>query len=333
MTATSIEWTDKTWNPVRGCARVSPGCERCYAERVAHRFSGAGLPYEGLTVLGKHGPRWAGSARFVPEMLDAPLRWRKPQRVFVNSMSDLFHADITNEQIAAVFGVMAACPQHTFQILTKRPERMQGWFEWSARAVLARSTENTLCLHYAQRDCSHTGLLDAQSILMREWPLRNVWLGVSCEDQARADERIPLLLQTPAALRFVSAEPLLGPIRFDGWLDDEPSPASLLDWVIVGGESGPGARPCEVQWIRNIVHQCAAEGTVCFVKQLGLHAATSEVPTGGLYSKLRLRDRKGGDMAEFPIDLQVREFPEVNLANMVANEVDSGWHEQDDEES
>ncbi|HEX2677999.1 MAG TPA: DUF5131 family protein, partial [Polyangiales bacterium] len=130
MGETAIEWTDTVWNPVRGCARVSPGCESCYAERQAHRFSNPGGPYEGLTVLGKHGPRWSGRARFVPETLDAPLRWRKPRRIFVNSMSDLFHHDITNEQIAAVFGVMAACPQHTFQVLTKRAERLPEWFRW-----------------------------------------------------------------------------------------------------------------------------------------------------------------------------------------------------------
>lgn len=126
---TEIEWTDATWNPVRGCSRVSPGCDNCYAMHVAHRFSGPGMPYEGLTVLRKGKTDWAGIARFVPDHLSDPLRWTKPRHVFVNSVSDLFHHTVSNEQIAAVFGVMAASPRHTFQVLTKRPERMVEWFE------------------------------------------------------------------------------------------------------------------------------------------------------------------------------------------------------------
>lgn len=274
--STSIEWTDKTWNPVRGCARVSPGCENCYAERMAHRFSGKGQPYEGLTVLGKHGPRWAGAARFVPDMLGEPLRWRKPQRVFVNSMSDLFHEDVTNEQIADIFQVMAKCRQHTFQILTKRPKRMVEWFGWMGK----EATE--------------------------EWPLPNVWLGVSCESQKYADERIPLLLQTPATVRFISAEPLLGPVRLDGFLRGKESHSPFLDWVIVGGESGNGARICDIEWIRAIARQCSAAGVACFVKQLGSAAGIAAL---GAYVRRPMNDRKGGDINEFPADMRVREFP------------------------
>jgi protein gp37 len=338
----SIEWTDSTWNVVRGCARVSPGCEHCYAERQAHRFSGAGGPYEGLTVLGKHGPRWSGAARFVPEMLDAPLRWRKPRRIFVNSMSDLFHADITNEQIAAVFGVMAACPQHTFQILTKRPERMRDWFRWVEEwtpdpcgppPAVACGIAAT---NYGA-DADFMGLTSA-------WPLPNVWLGVSCEDQQRAEERIPLLLDCPAVVRFVSAEPLLGPLNLRPWLGlecthedayletdtnavicDACDEAALLDWVIAGGESGPGARVCDVGWLRSIVAQCKGAGTACFVKQLG---ATIHVPDNELLgdvesgwspyarscvsddSLVRLTSKKGGDPTEWPLDLRVRQMPE-----------------------
>ncbi|HEX2677839.1 MAG TPA: DUF5131 family protein, partial [Polyangiales bacterium] len=240
MAESSIEWTDATWNPVRGCARVSPGCENCYAERVAARFGAPGQPYEGLVsyksrVSGLRytnpkaagswtAPRWNGNARFVPEMLDAPLRWKKPRRIFVNSMSDLFHDDITNEQIAAVFGVMAACPQHTFQVLTKRPARMKAWFD-KVREIGATVAAKLPRVQTSDPQ-RYTKLFiadQAEGILQRAlwgcelevtppfaWPLPNVWLGVSAEDQQRADERIPLLLQTPAAVRFVSAEPLLG---------------------------------------------------------------------------------------------------------------------------
>ena len=277
---TTIEWTERTWNPARGCSRVSPGCDHCYAMRQAHRFSGPGQPYEGLTTIRRGRVDWTGRARFVPEQLQQPLRVRRPTAFFVNSMSDLFHESLTNEQVAAVFGVMAATPQHTYQILTKRPKRMREWFGW----------------------------LDGRR------PLPNVWLGVSCDDQARADERIPHLLSTPAAVRFVSAEPLLGPIALRAWMprhavtetDDcapwcsacgPTGPLPRIDWVIVGGESGPGARPCDVDWIRSIVRQCREAGTACFVKQLG--------------SRLGLRDPKGGDPSEWPEDLRVRETPEA----------------------
>jgi len=339
-TTTPIEWTDRTWNPVRGCARVSPGCEHCYAERVAHRFGGKGQPYEGLTVLGKHGPRWAGRARFVPEMLGEPLRWRKPQRVFVNSMSDLFHEDIADEEIAAVFGVMAACPLHTFQVLTKRPARMAEWFEWvgdDPHMQLAGQADQVMNSLLAGRLYKHFD--DEMGETDLPWPLPNVWLGVSCEDQQRADERIPLLLQCPAAVRFVSAEPLLGTIDFlrvqwpgrhkvdvlrgGGWFDGpftlrQPgdsfvnhSDMATINWVIVGGESGPGVRPCHVDWIRDIVGQCKVAGVSCFVKQFG-SALYRSPPTyldlDGL-ARGALRDRKGGDPREWPSDLRVREFP------------------------
>lgn len=312
---TSIEWTDVTWNPVRGCSLVSAGCTNCYAMKVAHRFSGPGKPYEGLTELGPNGPRWSRKIRLVPEALDEPLAWREPRRVFVNSMSDLFHEDIPEEFIAAVFGVMAARPKHTFQVLTKRPERM--------RDVVSRLTVEMV------RECT----LRATGVMLAggwSWPRPNIWLGVSAENQETANERIPLLLQTPAAVRFVSAEPLLGPIDFrreansrrlwlrgpmaalGGSLRDDWLPP--LDWVIVGGESGPGARPCEVAWIASIVEQCRSAGVACFVKQLGAHVIDRNdagTPQGwqGDPVHIRLRDRKGGDPAEWPEALRVREFP------------------------
>lgn len=276
---TSIQWTDKTWNPVRGCSVVSPGCRSCYAMKQAHRFSGPGQPYEGLTKLsGRSGPQWTGQIRLVEDALLEPLRWRKPARVFVNSMSDLFHEGVPDRFLQDVFQVMSATPQHTYQVLTKRPERMRHW--------IARTFTGEVC--------------------------QNVWLGVSVEDQQRADERIPLLLQTPAAVRFVSAEPLLGPLDlapfFDGVLTDFSKRDYPLHWVIVGGESGPGARPCDVDWVRSIVHQCRASGVPVFVKQLGAKPAgwwsNSLGPRIGV-----LRNRKGGDPAEWPADLRVREWP------------------------
>jgi protein gp37 len=261
------------WNCVRGCAKVSAGCKRCYAERTAARFRGPGMPYEGLVDERGH---WTGRARFVPEKLGDPLRWRKPRRVFVDSMSDLFHSDITDEQIAAVFGVMAACPQHTFQVLTKRPERMLQWFRWidseTARQLDPTAVYTPWCT--VQQYGHLIGKVPGRTA---PWPLPNVWLGVSVEDQPTADERIPLLLQCPAAVRFVSYEPALGPVDFWGHFSvsdkhGEPSgPRCNVDgspaiaWIVCGGESG--ARTCEVEWIRSVVEQCRESGVACFVKQ------------------------------------------------------------------
>ena len=261
---TTIEWTDRTWNPTRGCARVSSGCEHCYAERIARRFDRPGGSYEGLTTSNG---RWNGQIRLVPEKLEEPLRWRKPSRVFVDSMSDLFHESVPDYYIEMVFHVMGLAHQHQFQVLTKRPERM--------RALL--------------QSCE---LQDAICGAEVPWPLRNVWLGVSAEDQTTADERVPLLRETPAAIRFLSCEPLLGPIDL--------SHAQGIDWVIIGGESGPGARPCATEWIYSIVKQCWWEaGTACFVKQLGQRWARTH----------GARSRKGADPTEWPESLRVRWFP------------------------
>lgn len=342
MGATTIAWTGAVWNPVRGCALVSAGCEHCYAMRFAGRFSGDGQPYEGLTQPTKKGHVWTGEARFVQEILSAPLRWKTPRRVFVNSMSDLFHKDITNGEIAAVFAVMAAAPQHTFQVLTKRPERMREWFEWVRSAGQALrdavgieppsgSAEPSACALAAP-----TGAIDVRSLLPQFgrtcWPLPNVWLGVSAEDQESAGKRIPYLLKTPAAVRFVSAEPLLGPLDLrtiwgfgeftkpltgehvrvnqnSGFSTSTMGPG--LDWVIVGGESGPNARPCDVQWVRAIVQQCKHSGVPAFVKQLGARPYESPRTDGSTGCDLPLHDRKGADMSEWPEDLRVREFPET----------------------
>lgn len=309
-TNTSIEWTDATWSPVTGCTKVSAGCKHCYAEGVAERF---------------WGERKFTDVRCHPERLEAPLHWRKPRRVFVNSMSDLFHEDVQAEFIGRVFAVMALCPQHTFQILTKRPQRMADLFAdgivgpvrgWAEQIAWERT-----------RDAGSN--LPANQFRL-SWPLPNVWLGVSAEDQATADERIPLLLETPAAVRFLSCEPLLGPVdmriaAFNG--ADSIERMEGLHWAIVGGESGPRARPCDVGWIGSIVEQCKAAGVPCFVKQTGSRpiarnrwdmteeqfenadASEDGWDEGCGPVRLILRSPKGSDPSEWPEHLRVREFP------------------------
>jgi protein gp37 len=324
MSDTSIQWTDKTWNPVRGCSLVSPGCRSCYAMKQAHRFNGPGLPYEGLTKIVNGKPVWTGEARPVPEKLTEPLSWRKPQRVFVNSMSDLFHKDVPDEFIDRVFAVMKATPRHTYQILTKRPERMLAYMDPNTRGshlkvsmacdsspeLMRATVEAAKLAAYATDD--PLGYRDRGDFAC-VWPLPNVWLGVSVEDQARADERIPLLLQTPAAVRFLSCEPLLEPVNLEAnrmgirpWHDE---PWVGVDWVIVGGESGPGSRPFQVEWGKSIVDQCQAAGVPVFVKQLGSRPVTDLGVKDGSVAFWPQKDRKGGDPSEWPDGLNVRQFP------------------------
>lgn len=345
MTTTSIEWTEKTWNPVRGCSVVSPGCVNCYAMKQAHRFSSEGQPYHGLTKLTKAGPQWTGVVRTVEDVLLAPLSWRKSGRVFVNSMSDLFHEDVPDDFIDRVFAVMALAYQHTFQVLTKRPERMRAYVDLAC----GRIADTIIQFRRERGDTSVVVPLPHLEPGVEWWPLPNVWLGVSAENQETADARIPLLLQTPAAVRWVSAEPLLGPVDLtdvvvrregehhinalsmddDNPADDAEYGGACLDWVIVGGESGPKARPCDVAWIRSIVLQCKAAEVPVFVKQLGAVPVMSEAewraasttamlnhrndklaPAGSGFVPL-LVSSKGGDPAEWPEDLRVREWPEV----------------------
>jgi protein gp37 len=214
----TIEWTDATWNPVRGCTKISPGCAHCYAETFAERFRGVpGHPYEQGFDL-----------RFVPEKLADPLRWPSPKMVFVNSMSDLFHEDVPLDYIRRVALVMAKANWHTYQVLTKRSGRL--------RTLLGNE------LHWAAG-------------------LPHVWWGVSVENRRHGLPRLADLQATPAAVRFLSVEPLLedlGPIYLDG-----------IGWMIVGGESGHGARPMDPAWVRNLRDRCAAEGVPFFFKQWG----------------------------------------------------------------
>lgn len=306
-----IEWTEATWNPLRGCSRVSAGCQHCYAERVAARFAGQGRPYTGLIHPSTRG--WNGTVRLVPEVLTQPLRWKRPRRIFVNSMSDLFHESVPDAWIDQIFAIMALSPRHTFQILTKRAERMhrymedrraEGWTEGYIRLLVDRP---------ARAFPKEFKRLPLNNNVNMPWPLPNVWLGVSVENQAAADERIPRLLQTPAAVRWLSCEPLLGPIDLTSvaWPDNvsvsknghrvdalrggywvahgcgllgpaaelgrrrgffcNHSDMNTIDWVVVGGESGPHARPLHAHWVRALRDQCAdaRRGVPFFFKQWG----------------------------------------------------------------
>lgn len=378
MADTSIEWTDKTWNPVVGCTKVSPGCKNCYAKTLhdlRHKAKLAGKP---MPAQYAHPFE---VVQLMPDRLTDPLSWRKPQRVFVNSVSDLFHNDVPFDFIDRVFAVMVIAHWHTFQVLTKRPDRMAAYFaetyQVPARpagfvcgidvpATPARTEDRWARINFACDDI----MINSRRIPERCWtedgsligrpawprrPLPNVWLGVSVENQAAADERIPHLLRTPAAVRFISCEPLLGPVNLGPWLgpwtcdkhDGKSGPGSYcgsicrdyapygksrgpVDWVIVGGESGPDSRHCRTEWVRSIVEQCKAASVACFVKQLGANV-TTRLPdfedwpnhasgTGpvqfsgdgfGNYHVRGLRDKKGGDIAEWPADLRVREFPAV----------------------
>lgn len=324
---TSIEWVQgadgqrgDTWNPLSGCREISPGCTNCYAAVMASRLEAMMVEkYQGTTRKLDNGKVvWTGKINLDEASLLKPLRTKKPTTYFVNSMSDLFHEDVPDSFIDRVFAVMALCPQHTFQVLTKREERMQQYFSTYRKSGIAPSLSVTF------KDMPDGGTLIA--------PLDNVWLGVSVEDQQRASERILFLLRTPAAVRFLSCEPLLGSVNIEPFLQYEPFHENYkmtfgarewrgVDWVIVGGESGHGARPCRIEWVRSIVEQCQAAAVPVFVKQLGSHvignmsermAMIGEPVNRGDDSIVRwkLRDKKGGDMAEWPQYLRVRQFPE-----------------------
>ena len=314
---TSIEWTASddgteegaTWNPTTGCDRTSPGCDNCYALTMAKRLKGMGqAKYQCDGDPRTSGPGFGLTVH--PDAVNLPLSWRKPKRIFVNSMSDLFHAAVPTPWLADIFAVMAAAPQHTFQVLTKRHARM-------------RSLLNDLAFQDQVKDRAEGKSLDPAGW---QWPLANVWLGVSAEDQHWADIRIPALLDIPAAIRFVSAEPLLGPIDLQGELwggCDEAGPALShhgysmrtdygtgveydcdhefgIDWVIAGGESGPAARPCELEWLRSLRDQCAEWSVPFFCKQVG-SVLGRELGAGA----------KGNHWDAWPEDLRVREFPRI----------------------
>lgn len=242
----TIEWTEATWNPLTGCTKVSPGCDHCYAETFAERFRG---------VPGHHFEQ-GFDLQLRPERLQQPIRWKRPRRIFVNSMSDLFHAGVPETFIASVFAAMSLAPQHTFQMLTKRHARMRSLLNDPEFEPTVRQMARAMKYSGGRSDPR----MDDRNY--QTWPLPNVWLGVSVEDQHWAGIRIPALEATPAAVRWISAEPLLGYVRIAAWIDH-------LDWVVVGGESGPGARPMHPKWARSLRDVCAASGTPFLFKQRG----------------------------------------------------------------
>lgn len=310
----AIEWTDATWNPIVGCSILTPGCTHCYAMGMAARIEAmtkalqakgqTGAPhYNGTTRKVNGTAVWTGKLAMAPEhILTEPLTWRAPRRIFVNSMGDLFHEDVPNAWIDKVFAIMALAPQHTFQVLTKRAKRMR---DYLARLEVLVSRRREFLVAYRAAGGS-------DELWLPPWPLANVWLGVSAERQQEADQRIPELLATPAAVRFVSAEPLLGPISFrwakwQPWkregVTDEHDGLRRLDWIIVGGESGRDSRPMVLGWAKEIVRQCSSAGVAVFVKQIGANPTNRE----GLPHPAK--NKKGGDWSEWPEALRVREFP------------------------
>ena len=243
MATTSIEWTDCTWNALTGCTKISPGCKNCYAERMSKRLKLMGQPnYRNEFALTLH-----------PRMLELPLKWKQPRRIFVNSMSDLYHTDVPEEFIGRVFETMNRANWHTYQILTKRADRLE---DLSPRLPWAR----------------------------------HIWQGVSVEN-ADYTFRIDHLRRTGAHVKFLSVEPLLGPIPH---LD-----LTGIHWVIVGGESGPGCRPMAEEWVHPIREACRRQNVAMFFKQTGEKLAR----------RLKLKSKKGGDADELPAELRVREFP------------------------
>lgn len=296
---TKISWSDATWNVITGCSIASPGCTHCYAmhlagTRLRDHPSRAGLTYE---VNGNH--VWTGEVRFndgtngTPDWLTQPLRWTKPRMIFVCAHGDLFHENVPDEWLDKVFAVMALAPQHLFQVLTKRSGRM---WRYMNHPLTPKRIAYAILNPCADWGISAKDALAALEIREREsereadqfsvrWPLPNVWAGVSAEDQRRWDERVPRLRDTPAAVRWVSAEPLIGPIMA---LDD----VAALDWIVVGGESGRQARFMEIEWARTLRNMAWHGETAFFMKQLAA-----------------VNGRKVEDIDQFPEDLRVREYP------------------------
>jgi protein gp37 len=282
----TIEWTEATWNPTTGCDKVSPGCDNCYALTLAKRLKRMGqAKYQNDGDPRTSGPGFGLTVH--PDALDIPRGWKTGKRIFVNSMSDLFHKDVPDDFIAQVFAVMAATPQHTYQVLTKRHARMRALLSSEAFDLAVAEAWTTLDTDAGSLLAGHTP----------PYPLPNLWLGVSVEDQHWADIRIPALLDTPAAVRWISAEPLLGPIdlrvHLTGHCPTHDFPGGFcvqrrhpgvqhLDWVVVGGESGPGARPMHPDWARTLRDQCDEQDVPFLFKQWGAWAPTGAIGIGTL---------------------------------------------------
>lgn len=309
---TGIQWTHgdgfkgETWNPVIGCTRVSEGCRNCYAELLAAGRLAHTERYKGIATMTPSGPRWTGEVRVIDSVMDQPLRWRKPRMIFVNSMSDLFHESVSDETLDRIFAVMALAPQHIFQVLTKRPERMREYMTHEHRNPIINVTAIQIAKDSGVYDrlASDEDLcpwLDVHAPWIMAWPQPHMWLGLSVENQQVADERIPLLLQTPAAVRFLSCEPLLGAVdlqqipyddedghvlffplagelTFEGCNEPLPLKDGGIHWVIAGSESGPNRRPCDLDWARSIRDQCGAAAVPFFLKQLHIDGSKIGTP-------------------------------------------------------
>jgi protein gp37 len=335
---TGISWTNSSWNCVRGCSRVmAEGATQsacgdasgggCYAERDGGRFCGEGMPYDGLVRITAKGPRWTGRVDWIPHMVGLPIRWATPRKIFVNSVSDFFHEKLDFSRQAIMFAIMALADWHIYQVLTKRAERMEEWFLWQRleRIVEAFKKEllfndelyKTVIHRLGLRDRKgNNDQVEAVLEVLRErlkvWPLPQVHMGVSVEHQWAADERIPPLLNIPAAVRYLSMEPLLGdtslfaflktPLRDDALKALKSGPRPGLDWVIIGTESGPRSRDTVVDWIRSIRNECAQADVPIFLKQ----APEGNGITFGPGSK-----RKMGALIEMPYldDVQHVAFP------------------------
>jgi protein gp37 len=348
MAESSIEWTEKTWNPVVGCTMVSPGCAHCYAETMAKRLKAMALADLAIgkdpgrkrhyvDVIGENG-KWNGKLAEVPEALADPFGWKYRQLIFVNSMSDLFHESLPFEFVDRVFGTMYQAHWHTFQALTKRADRMEEYFSDPERPLKIAAASYSEWAAREPAKSVYVSNADVAEDILDNWPLPNVWLGVSVEREKEAHQRIGHLIDTPAAVRFLSIEPILEEVHWltiaQTALKARGNPAAgpqdvakALHWVIVGGESGPGARACDVTAVRHVVRQCKQSGVACFVKQFGAYpvlptnlAEFQQWPEGtkvgnprnepGLNGRvLLLKNGKGGDPAEWPAELQVRQWP------------------------
>lgn len=297
----NISWTSSTWNCLYGCARVSPGCTNCYAETHCHRFSGPGQIHEGLTVLGKKGPRWTGKIQIAYHRLFEPMKWTRSRMIFCNSLSDVWHKDVPKQYIQAMFGVMAACDHHIFQVLTKRADLMEAWYASGAADIFdcteAASYWLDLCVqegHISEGVAKKYLVRLSRAAMKAPFPLKNVWVGVSTENQETFDERVPHLSRVPAAVRWISAEPLLGPLDITSWYD-----STHLDWIVVGGESGPRARGMEYSWAERVVQDAQAIRIPVHMKQLGTVLA-KRFPGSG---------KKGEKIEWFPREIRAREYP------------------------
>ncbi|HCZ00141.1 MAG: hypothetical protein A3D16_12320 [Rhodobacterales bacterium RIFCSPHIGHO2_02_FULL_62_130] len=276
-----IEWCDDTWNIITGCTLVDEGCRHCYAAHLITSWPAIGNhpSRKGLARKNAAGEsKFTGEVRFNEDWLDQPLRWKKPRKIFVCAHGDLFHETVPDEWIDHVFAVMALAPQHTFQVLTKRPERARAYLngdglemgDASRGANIACIAQDDFHQHlHGSTFFTPIGNEEEPQAVLTTWPLPNICLGTSISDQASADQRIPHLLAAPAAVRFISAEPLLGEVDLKATRYGHMTAISRLDWVIVGGESGPHARPMHPEWARSLRDQCAAAGVPFLFKQWG----------------------------------------------------------------